>query len=62
MPREKYLNPRYAVALLAAMTLAVIYFTSNFVDERIGYFKTLADRVDEAFEQAYGRATVTEQK
>lgn len=61
MHKERPLGPGYGVILLASITLAAVYFTTEFVEYHDDYFHTLIGKVDQAIEEAYGAPRIEAQ-
>lgn len=60
MRKDRVLGPAYGVILLASITFAAVYFTTELVAYNDSYFYSLVGQVDRAIEEAYGAAVVTE--
>lgn len=60
MRKDRILGPAYGVMLLASVTFAAVYFTTELVEFNDNYFYTLVGGIDRAIEEAYGAAVVTE--
>lgn len=62
MRKDRVLGPAYGVILLASITFAAVYFTTELVEFNDRYFYSLVSSIDGAIEEAYGAAVVNDTK
>mgnify|MGYP003393668215 CR=1 FL=1 len=58
MGKDKIVGPGLGVALLASITFASVYWTSDFIGGQENYFHKFVGAMDSAIEDAYGKTFI----